>query len=491
MSDKGTASERRGTGLLPAGIIIAVLIAVAVFMTLRGNRPLDQSDVTSVVTPAAPDASEATAPEEEMPLQSAEAPAGDAVDAATPIQENEPVEEAVTAPSVDEVRVDNTGAMVIAGQGDPGSQVDVLVDGEVVTSAQVDGSGAFAALTSIPESDGARSLTLRSGEGDEAVASKEEIILAPVTPLPTETADLNAGGADEARIASDAQADVTDPVEEEPVAAGKVDQPQPDTGQAEEQLAEAEPDDGRVVAAEAEATVDAASAETEAASAEITQAPQDETIQGAEASNELAAAEGEQVPSTTANQSVAEPQADQDRQIAVLRSDDEGVTLVQPAAPLPDSVVLDTIGYNDDGVVQLAGRASGAAVQVQIYLDNRPVKRLDVNQEGAWRGSVQDVAPGVYRLRIDALTPEGRVASRIETPFKREAPAVLAAAASDTDGAGAVRAVTVQAGDTLWAIARERYGEGLLYVQVFEANRAAIRDPDLIYPGQVFELPND
>ncbi len=49
----------------------------------------------------------------------------------------------------------------------------------------------------------------------------------------------------------------------------------------------------------------------------------------------------------------------------------------------------------------------------------------------------------------------------------------------------------MQAGDTLWAIARERYGEGVLYVQVFEANRDAIRDPDLIYPGQVFDLPRD
>ena len=45
---------------------------------------------------------------------------------------------------------------------------------------------------------------------------------------------------------------------------------------------------------------------------------------------------------------------------------------------------------------------------------------------------------------------------------------------------------TVQPGNTLWAIARERYGRGILYVAVYEANRDLIRDPDLIYPGQVF-----
>ena len=52
-----------------------------------------------------------------------------------------------------------------------------------------------------------------------------------------------------------------------------------------------------------------------------------------------------------------------------------------------------------------------------------------------------------------------------------------------------IRSVTVQKGDTLWAISRERYGDGILYVKVFEANRDAIRDPDLIYPGQVFTIP--
>ena len=50
-------------------------------------------------------------------------------------------------------------------------------------------------------------------------------------------------------------------------------------------------------------------------------------------------------------------------------------------------------------------------------------------------------------------------------------------------------AQTVQPGSTLWAIARDRYGEGEMYVRVFEANKDKIRDPDLIYPGQIFTVP--
>ena len=49
-----------------------------------------------------------------------------------------------------------------------------------------------------------------------------------------------------------------------------------------------------------------------------------------------------------------------------------------------------------------------------------------------------------------------------------------------------LQAVTVQQGDTLWAISDTVYGDGLLFVRVFEANRDQIRNPDLIYPGQIF-----
>jgi nucleoid-associated protein YgaU len=49
--------------------------------------------------------------------------------------------------------------------------------------------------------------------------------------------------------------------------------------------------------------------------------------------------------------------------------------------------------------------------------------------------------------------------------------------------------VTVQPGLTLWAIAQDQFGDGILYLQVYAANKDRIRDPDLIYPGQVFTLP--
>jgi nucleoid-associated protein YgaU len=48
----------------------------------------------------------------------------------------------------------------------------------------------------------------------------------------------------------------------------------------------------------------------------------------------------------------------------------------------------------------------------------------------------------------------------------------------------------VQPGFTLWGIAEANFGDGIAYVQIFQENRENIRDPDLIFPGQIFQLPD-
>ncbi len=48
----------------------------------------------------------------------------------------------------------------------------------------------------------------------------------------------------------------------------------------------------------------------------------------------------------------------------------------------------------------------------------------------------------------------------------------------------------VKRGDTLWGIAKRYYGNGRLYTKIFSANRDKIKNPNLIYPGQKFIIPN-
>ncbi len=473
MSDDGSGPSPGGTGLWTAGAVIAILVAAGWFLSLREAPWLGDVDVTNVIAPnqsvtGAPEQVENTEETEERVEDTPPEDQGFAETATEPV-----------APTVDEVRVDDGGVMVVAGRAEPGSSVDILLDGEVVGSADVDDDGAFAAISTVPQEDAAQSLTLRSSDGDTALTSREEIIIAPL------------GNASETDVADVSQTETDRQAQEETVARAST---------PEDRI------DADASGAETESNLDLAPVEND----QVAGAPQDrkgletqttgdeDTValssDGVQPQNRA----GDKVSSDDENVQTAGTSPDEDapsssgNDIALLRSDDTGVTLLQPT-PAPSSrIILDTIGYNDEGNVQLSGRASAAAREIRVYLNNRAVAQLSVRGDGAWRGAVPGVEPGVYTLRLDALAEDGRVASRLETPFKREAPSVLAAAAAENaEGSGRVRAVTVQAGDTLWAIARERYGDGVLYVQVFEANRDAIRNPDLIYPGQVFDLPNE
>lgn len=187
---------------------------------------------------------------------------------------------------------------------------------------------------------------------------------------------------------------------------------------------------------------------------------------------------------------------------AVFLADKSGVRLVQPPVPkdvapkVMSNVALDAISYSETGDVQLAGRARGRGF-VRVYLDNKPITTSRIASGGNWRTDLPDVDTGIYTLRVDEVNASGKVTSRVETPFKRESKAKLAATVSskgqtgDSVPSAPVRAITVQPGTTLWAIARDVYGDGVMYVRVFEANKERIRNPDLIYPGQIFDLPKE
>ena len=176
---------------------------------------------------------------------------------------------------------------------------------------------------------------------------------------------------------------------------------------------------------------------------------------------------------------------------AIALSADNLVTVL-PNDPIeaPREVSINSVTYDETGSINLSGSASGDG-SVQIYLDNAPIGLASVTEEGNWYAELpNDIDTGLYQLRVDEVTPDGSVVARAEIPFQREAPDTVDKTLSNLGGRESGTEVrVVQPGTTLWAIARERYGQGRLYVKVFDANRDQIRDPDLIYPGQVFQIP--
>ncbi|CUX82273.1 MAG: hypothetical protein HLUCCA05_02065 [Roseibaca calidilacus] len=178
--------------------------------------------------------------------------------------------------------------------------------------------------------------------------------------------------------------------------------------------------------------------------------------------------------------------------LALLLRADGGVQVLGEAPRLPQTgqaqgnqgnVVIDSVVYDREGEVVMGGRSGRGLADIQIYLDNQPILRTRADADGAWQAQLAGIDRGVYRLRVDELDAAAQVTSRAEIPFERVTPDL----ARD---AGGPRALIVQPGNTLWDMSEQKYGDGRRYMRIFDANRDQIRDPDLIYPGQVFVVPD-
>lgn len=149
---------------------------------------------------------------------------------------------------------------------------------------------------------------------------------------------------------------------------------------------------------------------------------------------------------------------------------------------LGDGLRLDTVDYDDLGQVVLSGGALPAA-DLRVRVDGVVAGTARASQDGYWSLRLAvPIAPGDHRLTIEQVDATGRVVASVESPFTRVAPETIRLRPGELH-------VTVQPGNSLWRIARATYGQGLLYTVIYSANAEKIRDPDLIYPGQVFVLP--
>lgn len=437
-------------GALGKGTRVAVLLLGGAAVAAGGylGWRLTRSDPLPAEPQAAPAAEVAAvaSPEPALAPDAAPAPEVQPEPAAEPATPAPPV---LAQPVIDTWRVAADGAAVVSGSAEPGATVEVMVDGTAVASGTATASGEFAILFTLAPNPQPSLMWLSMTLPDQ-------------DPIPSE----------------------------EMVALGPVEGPKP-------------------VAAEEPAPEEA-----------------------------LAATEAPPAP----------PALLLSEKGAVVLQDPATPDPVASAT----SVMVDTIAYTPEGEVQIGGRGATGAT-LRIYLDNAETATAEVPATGLWLATLPDTAPGIYTLRVDQLDASGKVTSRFETPFKRETREALAAAAvpepapqdiaqapvapaqtqveapepaapeapaaepaaaetepatpapvetaaapeapaaAQADPAPAPAAapvtVTVQPGFTLWGIAQDRYGDGVLYVQVFEANRDKIRDPDLIYPGQVFSVP--
>jgi nucleoid-associated protein YgaU len=140
-------------------------------------------------------------------------------------------------------------------------------------------------------------------------------------------------------------------------------------------------------------------------------------------------------------------------------------------------LTLDVIQYDAAGKVQLFGRAPPKA-RVDVFVEDRHAASATASTEGEWSARLTETLPvGHYHLRCEATGEDGKALGQLALIFDRRAPPAGYAA------------VDIQPGNNLWRIAQRSYGDGLRYAEIYQANREQIHDPNLIYPGQVFAVP--
>jgi nucleoid-associated protein YgaU len=227
---------------------------------------------------------------------------------------------------------------------------------------------------------------------------------------------------------------------------------------------------------------------------------------------------------TTSKQSVAvalEPIPNDRPIVALMTPDKPTVVLSQPATqkPMAAAVIVETVETEPDGKLRVSGQASPGAA-VRLYLNDSFVASVTAGADGRFAVTInKGVAPGSYRVRLDEVgSNSGAVRARAEVPFNvpdtvvtasvpaqataSKRPDIVAAAKPPQlaavlpdGGSPSVVAVpkivttTVSRGDSLWRLSRGAYGAGTRYAVIYKANREQIRNPNLIYPGQIFVLP--
>jgi nucleoid-associated protein YgaU len=147
----------------------------------------------------------------------------------------------------------------------------------------------------------------------------------------------------------------------------------------------------------------------------------------------------------------------------------------QIAALAPSAIV-----WRDASRILISGTSRGG-VRVAVNDAKGQFGEALVLADGAWQvaGSL-DMDIAVNQLRFALFDDANQIIARYDLPVKARD------LAKGQDGSPLI---VVNKGDMLWRIAYHQLGEGVKYVDIVRRNQQDITDPDLIYPKQIFAVP--
>jgi LysM repeat protein len=451
-------------------------------------------------TASAPDSATAEAAPEETASESQSAEA--ATD--TPA---EPLSSQLSAPKFDVVRIEDDGSALIAGQADGRGHVILSVDGVEQAEARADlsGTGQFVIFAFISSTGDQQSLKLHlyAEDGSGPVVSAQTVFVAPATAAATATDST----------ATPVQEEVT--VSESPETAAET-----DTETETDMETETETETASTDVASPEANVDNAPATVILADEDGVRVLQDgapsaakpavtiDTISYSSNGDVILGGRGQAgnfVRIYLDNQFLATSKIAADGYWALELSDIEpGIyTLrVDELNAAGDVVSRAETPFKREAAEELAELMAAGAEPEESSAEGPSESAAEaevvdaealasVEPEAADDPQPEEVVTQEevnVQAEVAQLNPQGEQSSDGGSLVVEGQPADTASVLRTPSKKFRVR--TVQPGSTLWAIAKESYGAGIEYFKVFEANKERIRDPDLIYPGQVFEIPD-
>lgn len=469
-------------------------------LTPPAQKPADPG-TEGRLPPAPAAATDAPAPAAPAPATDAAAPAAPATDAAAPAAPAAatppaaaPAATGPIAPSFDVVRVESNGSIVVAGNAAPNAKVEIL-DGSTVLGSTVAGpDGAFVIVLDDPLKPGDYTIALRATTGDVVTPSVQTAVVS---------------------VPKDAAGQVLAMVEEPGKPAELLTVPAPETkpaAPAAEAPAPAAP--APAAAAEPAAPAPAAPAVVEAAPA---------TPPAAAVAEPKIVVEAVEIDG---NKIFVAGLADAGRKVRAYANDillgdaqtsPDGHFLVEATRDIPvGSYTIHVDGLDADGVKVVARaavpfeREPGEAVAAVAPAEAKPAEvkpaaPATVAEAPAAPATTEPAAqpaPAVVAETPAPAAPAVAAAPAETAPATTpapaaEAPAVVAAATPPAEVPETVApklehadgAVIIRRHDTLWRISRRVYGHGVRYSTIYLANQDQITDPDRIWPGQVFKVP--
>ncbi|MBC7953567.1 MAG: hypothetical protein H7Z12_17335 [Rhodospirillaceae bacterium] len=160
--------------------------------------------------------------------------------------------------------------------------------------------------------------------------------------------------------------------------------------------------------------------------------------------------------------------------LAVVPLPEGGARLMTAPGGEVEPVTVDLVDRDSAGRLFMGGRTQPGAL-LHIYMDNKFLGRVQADNEGGWKLAVNAVQG--HSLRADMVDGKGKVLARVEVPLEPEPPVA--------QGNG----VVVEPGASLWKMARRRDGGGPESTVIYQPSKDRMRDPEQIYPGQVFQVP--